>query len=557
MVPTVTLGAHAVAESAPIAAAPQPEQAGPRRQRLLVGAAECLVAVAAAAASVQLSRSIVVDPLDRVGQVSGVAALDLRFVVLGIAVLAACVAAARRPRAFRLISTLACAAIAGLVTGLVAGGVLLALRGTDWPLFADGGDAGQLMRWADDIVAGRPVPADYPPAVLHLIAGWAELTGSSTAEALRSSQVVGTALFGPLAYLSWRLVLAPTWALVAALVGGMPMLEPYKPYTTVVLVMLVPGLIAFLDVLRRAAVLTWPRVAAVGLGSGVALGVLFCVYSGWFIWAAPGALVAVLAVFPWRAAAVRGLALLGLAAVGLVAVASPHLVGLLRAAGTTQDRYFYFDTYAEPAYIAMWRNDLPGETGPWPPLGELAGVGLFTTLLVVGLGVAVAVAGRHTAVLTLCLLMAGAWVMRFAIASQMYATQTVQLYPRTTAQILFCLLLLAVLAALHTSRLVHASWQARSPERNGPWSGRSATPVLGALSAALLLALSMGSATADRYLPRDDGSPGLLAYVAQMVRQPDGRCSDYATARGGCAPSGTALINGEWEPRTARGPGTP
>jgi galactan 5-O-arabinofuranosyltransferase len=154
--------------------------------------------------------------------------------------------------------------------------------------------------------------------------------------------------------------------------------------------------------------------------------------------------------------------------------------------------------------------------------------------------------------------MAGAWVMRFAIASQMYATQTVQLYPRTTAHILFCLLLLAVLAALHTGRRLRATWQARSPAGNGSWSARSATPVLGALSAALLLALSMGSATADRYLPRDDGSPGLLAYVAQMVRQPDGRCSDYATARGGCAPTGAVLLDGEWEsPRLARGPGTP
>lgn len=522
------------------------DSARPKPFRLLTGAAEGVVAVAAAIVSVQLSRSIVVDPLDRVGQVSGLAGLDLRFVVLGLAVLAACVATARFPRTFALVSKLACAAVAGLATGLVAGGILLALRGTDWPLFADGGDAGQLMRWADDIVAGRPVPADYPPAVLHLIARWAELTGSSTADSLRTWQVVGTALFGPLAYLSWRLVLTPAWALAAALVAGMPMLEPYKPYTTVVLVVLIPVLIAFLRVLRRAAELTWPRVAVVGLGTGIALGVLFMVYSGWFVWSAPGALVAVLAVFPWRAAALRGLALLGLAAVGLVAVAWPHLLGLLRAAGTTQDRYFYFDTYTEPAYIAMWRNDLPGETGPWPPLGELAGVGLFTAFLIVGLGVAVAVAGRRTAVLTLCVLMASAWVMRFAIASQMYATQTVQLYPRTTAQILFCLLLLAVFAALHTGRRVHAAWQARAVAGNGR-SASSPAPVLGALSAALLLALSMGSATADRYLPRDDGSPGLLAYVAQMVRQPDGRCSDYSAARGGCAPSGEALINGGWQ----------
>ncbi|TQM16264.1 galactan 5-O-arabinofuranosyltransferase [Pseudonocardia kunmingensis] len=503
------------------------------------------MALGAALLSVQLSRSVVVDPLDRIGQVSGLAALDLRFVVLGLVVVLAAVAASRHPAVWAVVSRLACAAVAGLATGLVAGGVLLALRGTDWPLFANWGDSGQLIRWADDILAGRGVPADYPPAVLHVIARWAELTGDSTASALRTVQVVATALFGPLAYLSWRLVLAPVWALAATLVAAMPMLEPYKPYTTVVLVALVPLLIAFLRVLRRAEALTWTRVALVGVATGAGLGVLFCLYSGWFLWSAPGALVAVLVVFPWRAAPLRGLALLGLAAAGLVAVAWPHLLGLLGAAGTVQDRYFYFDTAVEPAYIAMWRNDLPGDVGPWPPPGELAGVGVFTVLLVVGLGLAVAVAGRRTAVLALCALMAGAWLMRFWIASQMYATLTVQLYPRTTAQILFCLLLLAVFAALYGGRRVQEVWHARF----GSGDRVPARPVVtvGALCAALLLALSMGSATADRYLPRDDGSVGLLAHVAQHVRQPDGTCPDYSVADG-CAPDPGALLGGGWQP---------
>jgi galactan 5-O-arabinofuranosyltransferase len=527
------------------AAVPVPGAPG-RLARLATGTGEVAVAVAAAVVSVQLSRSVTVDPLGRVGQVSGLAALDLRFVLLGLAVLAACLATARHPRVFAVVGRLACAAVAGLATGLVAGGVLLALRGTDWPLFANWGDSGQLIRWADDIIAGRPVPAAYPPVVLHVIARWAELTGDSTASALRTVQVASTALFGPLAYLSWRLVLAPVWALAAALVAGMPMLEPYKPYTTVVLVVLVPVLIAFLRVLRRAASLTWPRVAVAGLGTGLALGVLFCVYSGWFVWSAPGALVAALAVLPWRTAAVRGLALLGLTTVGLVAVAWPHLLGLLAASGTVQDRYFYFDTATEPAYIAMWRNDLPGDVGAWPPPGELAGVGLFTGLLVVGLGVAVAVAGRRTAVLTVCALLAGAWVLRFAIASQMYATGTVQLYPRTTAEILYCLLLLAVLAAFYGSRRLQDAWRARTVAGNGH-AARPVAPVMGALGAALLLALSMGSATADRYLPRNDGSVGLLAYVAQHVRQPDGTCPGHS-GPGGCAPDPGVLLRGEWQP---------
>ncbi len=516
----------------------------PRRvARLAVGVGEVVASVGAAVCSVQLSHSVAVDPLDRVGQVSGLAAIDLRFVLVGLAVLAACVATARLPRVFAVVSRLACAAVAGLATGLVAGGVVLALHGTTWPLFANWGDSGQLIRWADDILAGRPVPADYPPVALHLIARWAELTGDSTAGALRTSQVLGTALFGPLAYLSWRLVLTPVWALAVTLVAAMPLLEPYKPYTTVVLVALVPLLIAFLRVLRRAGTVAWTQLALAGAATGVALGVLFSLYSGWFLWSAPGALVAVLVVFPWRAP-LRGLALLGLAAAGLVVVAWPHLFGVLAAAGTVQDRYFYFDTAVEPAYIAMWRNDLPGDVGPWPPPGELAGVGVFTVLLVAGLGVAVAVAGRRTAVFTTGALLAGAWILRLAIASQMYDTQTVQLYPRTTAEILFCLLLLAVLAARYGGRRLQAAWQAQNATSNGRVP-RNAMPIIGALCAALLLALSMGSATADRYLPRNDGSVGLLAYVAQNVRQPDGRCPEYSRATG-CAPDPGTLLRGEW-----------
>ena len=50
----------------------------------------------AALLSVQLTRSIVVDPMDRVGQVSGVAGLDLRFVLLGLFVVGVCLIAGWR-----------------------------------------------------------------------------------------------------------------------------------------------------------------------------------------------------------------------------------------------------------------------------------------------------------------------------------------------------------------------------------------------------------------------------------------------------------------------------
>ena len=89
----------------PPAADRGPRPRGPRRSGsallrsgAVLGAAEALVAIGAAALSVQLSRSIVVDPLDRVGQVSGVAGLDLRFVLLGLVVVGACLVTGRLAR---------------------------------------------------------------------------------------------------------------------------------------------------------------------------------------------------------------------------------------------------------------------------------------------------------------------------------------------------------------------------------------------------------------------------------------------------------------------------
>ena len=120
-----------------------------------------------------------------------------------------------------------------------------------------------------------------------------------------------------------------------------------------------------------------------------------------------------------------------------------HLTGLLSPNGGTSDNYMYFDTRTDPAYIAMWRNDSGANVGPtWPPLGELGNVGLFSVLLVAGLALALALGWRRTTVIACCGVMAGAWLLRFYLAGQMYATGKVQLYPRTTVLILYCLLVL-------------------------------------------------------------------------------------------------------------------
>jgi galactan 5-O-arabinofuranosyltransferase len=56
----------------------------------------------------------------------------------------------------------------------------------------------------------------------------------------------------------------------------------------------------------------------------------------------------------------------------------------------------------------------------------------------------------------------------------------------------------------------------------------------------------MGSAAADRYLPRNDGSAGLLTYVAQHVRQPDGTCPEYGDPT--CARDPGELLRGDSRP---------
>lgn len=529
----------AAADRSSDAGADRPAQHSPSRTRVvrwLTPVGEVVVAITAALVMVLLSRSIEVDPLDRIGQVSGLAAVALRFTVLGLLLVVAVAVVARlrsRPM-FRVGYSLACAAAAGLATGLIAGGLGVALHGTTWPLFANGGDAARLAEWAGDVMAGESTPATYPPAPVHVLAWWAELAGTTPSNALQALQIIGTALFGPLAYLAWRILLPPLWALIIGLVAAIPLIDLYKPYVNMVLVALLPLVIAFLQVLRNSATLSWRRLSLYGVSFGAAIGILFLSYPGWFVWSAFGVVAATVIVFPWRAGALRGCAVLGTAAVVVVAVAGAQLLDTLQAAGTVEDSYFYFDTYVEPAYIAMWRNDLPGDPGRWPPPGELAGVGLFSVLLAVGLGVAIALGRRHTAVITLACCMASAWLMRFWLASRMYETQTVQLYPRTTPQILYCLLLLFGFAAYLVVRRLGS--RGRQP-------GRATS--LGVLCAVLLFGLFAGSAVADRYMPRSDDSAGLLAYTAQLVRQEDGTCPVYSR------PDGCADDNAELDRRLA------
>jgi galactan 5-O-arabinofuranosyltransferase len=307
--------------------------------------------------------------------------------------------------------------------------------------------------------------------------------------------------------------------------------------------MLIPVLVKFLHTVRHAGRLSLLRAGLLGLVFGAGIGVLFLLYSGWFVWGALGIFVAFLVVTPWRTALLR-VAVLGTATlVTFVAVAWVHLSGLLNNSGGTSDKYFYFDTDTEPAYIAMWRNDRGVGAGPiWPPFGELGGVGLFTILLAIGAGVAIYFGWRRTVVLTLGCVAVSAWLMRMYLASESYATLSVRLYPRTLMIILYCLLLLTGFSVFYAVTWLRNRPQPLSLEqlslepvsRAARWRAK---PPLGLMLIPLLFFFaSAGSATSDRYMPQSpQGSMGYFTWIAQYHRLLDGNCTQYGRLHG-CQP---------------------
>ncbi|MGZ3147115.1 hypothetical protein ACVDFE_34995 [Lentzea chajnantorensis] len=500
-----------------------------RRRRWSLIGGEVLTSLGAAGVLLLWARGVEVDPVDRVGQVSGLAGLQLGFAVIALAVLVAVVVAARK-RYAHVVERLAAAAAAGLFSALVAGAVVVALRGTTFGLFAVYGDAGVVVGWARSLIETGGMPYTYPPGFIHAMAWFSELTGSTPEHALKVLQITGTALFGPVAYLAWRLVLRPMWALVLGVVPGMVLIEPYKVYANLMLVVLVPVMLFLLHRLRRADQFTYRALVVRGIGVGAVVGVVFLVYSGWFVWSAPGAVVAALVVFPWRTGLWRGLTLLAVTTVTFVAVSYLHLSTILSSSSGMTDRYFYFDVHTEPTYIAMTRGDMPGaEPGPWPPPGELGGVGVFTIIALVGVAAAIAVGRNRTAVILLTSLFAGAWLVRFYYASTMYERDAVQLYPRSTAELLYTMLLLCGFALYFGVQRLEGLPKLR------PWLGARSLRIA-ALAGMFVLIAMAGASIGDRYMPRSDHSLGMLALASHLTRQPDGTCPAYTrTLRVDCA----------------------
>src|SRR5512140_2446266 len=146
------------------------------RGRMLEG----LVAFGAMAVFLALCPSIHVNAMVRVGQVSGLASLQLRFALIVLPLIVAMIVAARvRGGAhFETAARLTCAALAGLASAFVAGGVIVALRATDYCLNAHNGDSGMLALWANHVggdPGGQAPPPFYAPLFPHALAWYTHL----------------------------------------------------------------------------------------------------------------------------------------------------------------------------------------------------------------------------------------------------------------------------------------------------------------------------------------------------------------------------------------------
>ncbi|WP_183065234.1 hypothetical protein [Streptomyces sp. gCLA4] len=512
---------------------------------------EAAVAFAAALVLPLLARGFKLNPLDRIAQVSGLAAIQLRFALIGLVFIGAVALAVRLRggRHFDLATRFASAALAGLASGFVAAGAVVALHGTPWPMFGLNGDSGRIVEWAQAVANGRPSGSPvYPPAPLHTLGHYAEwFRGGNTAYAFKDLQILGAAAFGPLVYLCWRMLLGPVRALAFGVAPAFALIDAYKPYSQTVLVVLVPVLVAMVVSLSRSGTWNWRPLLLKGAGFGALLGLMFLTYSGWFLWSAGGVLFAALLYFPWRdgrLGRLKGAAFLGASLAAFLVVAGRYLMVMLTEGQTTKDYNFRFDNFTDPAYYLMWRTDMPGKVGEWPLPGEYGGVGLFALVTFTGLGAAIWLGLRKPMVVTIAAMFISAWVMRMYIASHMYETQTVQLYTRTNNQLLYCgLLLCALVVHLVSLRMAERRTQPAAdtvPARTTPGTGFPGREgaVIGALCALLLLLGTVSSSMADRYMPAKENTYRILPWVSHTITERDGSCPKYA-------PGGTCSKDGD------------
>jgi hypothetical protein len=501
-------------------------------RRWLRAVIEIGVSLAAAALLALACTTIRVDPLQRIGQISGLATIQIRFLMIAIPLVLALVVTARLRggKHFALTARIVCAALAGLASGYVASGIIVALRGTPYCLNANAGDSDIIVMWANALKTGQTglyPPAFYPPLFPHALRYYMEATDQSAVYALKDLQIICTALVGPAAYLSWRLVLRPGWALGIGVMAALVVIDPYKPYGNLVLVVFVPIAIRYLARLREAADRAPFELVRTGVLYGLAFGLLILTYSGWFRWAVPGLVGAGLVVFPWRRGWKQGLLLGAVTLVVIVVVDWNYFTNTYEYAAAISkssggktpmivDDYFYFDTAIDPTYFAMWKGDMPGSTAirDFPPTGELGGIGLYSLVLFAGLGIAVALGRARTELITVLGVLIATWLQRFWVAHNMYETKLVQLWPRTTLLLAYGFVVVAGLAVYYVYERA-----LKRADADSAW--RSPNAHIGAIVALVMLFGSIASATADRYMPYDSlpRTLGWLSFAAHDAKK--------------------------------------
>lgn len=369
--------------------------------------------------------------------------------------------------------------------------------------------------------------------------------------ALKDLQLILSALVGPMAYVAWRLMLRPFWAMAIAVPASIVFLDPIRPYSHGSMLVLLPLLAAAFREIRRADQLTMRSAVLRGLGFGIVFGVMFLWYSGWYLWAAPGGFVLGLLLFPWRRGRVavkRALAFLGAMLITAAVIGAPLLYQLARLGASTVDRYAYINTYLDPAYVMGWASDRAGEQTyhNFPVSGELAGQTGFGILLLLGVGLGVGLGLRNIVVRTAGFVLAGAWLLRFWFASHMAHNQAVQLYPRTTWIIFYCLIILAVLGLMLTYERgfgwIRGTLQEVAPARAARISPRLLSQLAaGLICVTALFATMGGSWSANRFMPSTNPGVedlGLDALRAHLQQLPNGKCPKYSPYKGrqDCAP---------------------
>jgi hypothetical protein len=506
------------------------------KHRWLGPALEIVAAFGAMFLVLRLSSGIWVVATDRTAQVSGLAALQLRLLLVAVPAISAMVITAhiRGGKHFAMTSRISCAALAGVATGFIGGGIMLALKGTPWPLNGHNGDSAQLVAWANayshDYTPGYP-PTFYPPLFPKILSWYAGVSGQDAFFALKDLQIAFTAIVGPLAYLSWRLLLRPGWALGIGVIAALVVIEPYKPYGSVVLVTFLPLMIRFIHEVRNAEKRHWFALVKIGVISGVTFGILTLLYSGWFRWSILGIIVGTLVVFPWRSKVGRKHALIlgATATLMLGAMTFSYVTDVTAtfkaASGASApmipDNYMYFDVSVDPAYFAMWKGDLAGPTQTWPPPGELGGIGVFTLITLAGLALAIALGYRRTIIIVLVPVLVGVWFHRMWAAHYMFTTKYVGLYPRTSAEIVYILIVLSGFALYYLVEIA-ARRVPDSPLRNPP-------AMIGAVTAMTMLIGLMASSISDKYMPTDvfPFATGWLSWQAHLSKKENVNPDDW------------------------------